>query len=146
MQGPEVLTMQMHTARNSLINEVNMNYEDIIALAKAGFNSQQIAQIAQEADKAPAKKEAEVAASVPEQGSPAAQVSPTPAEPAKVSDVPAVTPSAEPSKIDAVLQELAQLKTTIQTSNIRQSNQPARDNVDDILASIIRPTYKNKEE
>lgn len=122
-----------------------MNYEDIIALAKAGFNSQQIAQIAQDQE---AVKE--VKTEIPQEPQ-ASDISPKPADAAKTiaakaPEVTAVTPSADTSKIDAVLQELAQLKTTIQTRNIQASNQPAKESVDDILASIIRPTYNKKEE
>lgn len=122
-----------------------MNYEDVIALARAGFNSAQIAQFAEEeraAAKAPAPAPVEKA---PEE-------TPKATAPAEVSVAPAAinVVSAPVSQTDDILkgitQELASLKQTIQSNNIKQSNQPPRESVESILASIISPTYSHKEE
>ena len=46
----------------------------------------------------------------------------------------------------AILAKLEELNQTIIRSNINNSMQPERESVDDILATIIRPAFKNKEE
>ena len=46
----------------------------------------------------------------------------------------------------AILAKLEELNQTIIRSNINNSRQPESESVDDILATIIRPTFKNKEE
>ena len=46
----------------------------------------------------------------------------------------------------AILAKLEELNQTIIRSNINNSKQPDTESVDDILATIIRPTFKNKEE
>ena len=46
----------------------------------------------------------------------------------------------------AILAKLEELNQTIIRSNINNSKQPETESVDDILATIIRPTFKNKEE
>ena len=46
----------------------------------------------------------------------------------------------------AILAKLEELYQTIIQSNINNSKQPEAESVDDILAAIIRPTFKNKED
>lgn len=46
----------------------------------------------------------------------------------------------------AILAKLEELNQTIIRSNINNSRQPETEDVQDILATIIRPTFKNKEE
>ena len=100
-----------------------MNYSDIIALARAGFTAQQIAQMAQ----------AEPAhASVTQEPAPA----PVPQEP---------TPA--PDQFSAILAEMQTLKQTMQAQN-RQSAElipPTPQSAQDILSSIIAPPKKNGE-
>ena len=94
-----------------------MNYSDIIALARAGFTAQQIAQMAQ-AEPAPAP--------VPQETAPA----PVPQEP---------TPA--PDQFSAILAEMQTLKQTMQAQN-RQSAElipPTPQSAQDILSSIIAP-------
>lgn len=109
-----------------------MNYSDIIALARAGFTAQQIAQMAQ-AEPAPAPVTQEPApAPVPQETAPA----PVPQEP---------TPA--PDQFSAILAEMQTLKQTMQAQN-RQNAElipPAPQSAQDILSSIIAPPKKNGE-
>ena len=109
-----------------------MNYSDIIALARAGFTAQQIAQMAQ-AEPAPAPVTQEPApAPVPQKPAPA----PVPQEP---------TPA--PDQFSAILAEMQTLKQTMQAQN-RQSAElipPTPQSAQDILSSIIAPPKKNGE-
>lgn len=109
-----------------------MNYSDIIALARAGFTAQQIAQMAQ-AEPAPAPVTQEPApAPVPQETAPA----PVPQEP---------TPA--PDQLSAILAEMQTLKQTMQAQN-RQSAElipPTPQSAQDILSSIIAPPKKNGE-
>lgn len=109
-----------------------MNYSDIIALARAGFTAQQIAQMAQ-AEPAPAPVTQEPApAPVPQEPTPA----PVPQEP---------TPA--PDQFSAILAEMQTLKQTMQAQN-RQSAElipPTPQSAQDILSSIIAPPKKNGE-
>lgn len=104
-----------------------MDYNDILALAKAGFNSQQIALLAEQA---PEPKPVE---KTPE---------PKPVQEKKEEPV---NNDDTKNGIDNIMKEVQSLHKIIQNNNIVNSNQPPKDNVDDILASIINPTYQHKE-
>ena len=103
-----------------------MNYSDIIALARAGFTAQQIAQMAQ-AEPAPA---------------------PVTQEPAPVKQEPAPVPQEPaPDQFSAILAEMQTLKQTMQAQN-RQNAElipPTPQSAQDILSSIIAPPKKNGE-
>lgn len=114
-----------------------MNYSDIIALARAGFTAQQIAQMSQTEQ-------------VPQEPTPA----PVPQEPA-----PAPAPAVEqqepapaivqqtPDQLSAILAEMQTLKQTMQAQN-RQNAElipPTPQSAQDILSSIIAPPKKNGE-
>ena len=113
-----------------------MTPDDIIVLAKAGFTSDQIAALAsvtttQQA--APATTPAPAPATAPEQ-------TPAPAPAAAPPAAPAPTPAAQPTDQTAeILRKLGVLTDAIQSSGIINSNQPAEQTADDILAAIIRP-------
>mgnify|MGYP000624614670 CR=1 FL=1 len=95
-----------------------MNYSDIIALARAGFTAQQIAQMAQ-AETAPVQQEQTTA--------------PVQQEPATVQQT--------PDQLSAILAEMQTLKQTMQAQN-RQSAElipPTPQSAQDILSSIIAP-------
>lgn len=114
-----------------------MNYSDIIALARAGFTAQQIAQMAQ-AEPAPVQQEP-TPAPVPQEPVPA----PVPQEPTPVQQEP--TPA--PDQFSAILAEMQTLKQTMQAQN-RQNAElipPAPQSAQDILSSIIAPPKKNGE-
>ena len=99
-----------------------MNYSDIIALARAGFTAQQIAQMSQEEQ-------------VTQEPAPVKQ------EPAPVPQEPA------PDQFSAILAEMQTLKQTMQAQN-RQSAElipPTPQSAQDILSSIIAPPKKNGE-
>ena len=105
-----------------------MNYSDIIALARAGFTAQQIAQMSQ-AEQVPAP--------VTQEPAPA----PVPQEPA-----PAIVQQT-PDQLSAILAEMQTLKQTMQAQN-RQNAElipPTPQSAQDILSSIIAPPKKNGE-
>ena len=101
-----------------------MNYSDIIALARAGFTAQQIAQMSQ-------------AEQVPQEPAPApVQQEPTPAPVQQT-----------PDQLSAILAEMQTLKQTMQAQN-RQNAElipPTPQSAQDILSSIIAPPKKNGE-
>ena len=114
-----------------------MNYSDIIALARAGFTAQQIAQMSQ-------------AEQVPQEPAPA-PVTQEPA-PAPVPQVgqqepaPAIVQQT-PDQLSAILAEMQTLKQTMQAQN-RQSAElipPTPQSAQDILSSIIAPPKKTGE-
>ena len=111
-----------------------MNYSDIIALARAGFTAQQIAQMSQ-------------AEQVPQEPAPA-PVTQEPA-PAPVPQVgqqepaPAIVQQT-PDQLSAILAEMQTLKQTMQAQN-RQNAElipPTPQSAQDILSSIIAPPKK----
>lgn len=110
-----------------------MNYSDIIALARAGFTAQQIAQMSQ-------------AEQVPQEPAPApVQQEPTPA-PVQQEPTPAPVQQT-PDQLSAILAEMQTLKQTMQAQN-RQNAElipPAPQSAQDILSSIIAPPKKNGE-
>ena len=104
-----------------------MNYSDIIALARAGFTAQQIAQMSQ-AEPAPVQQEP---APVLQESAPVQQ------EPAQQT----------PDQLSAILAEMQTLKQTMQARN-RQNAElipPTPQSAQDILSSIIAPPKKNGE-
>lgn len=114
-----------------------MTPDDILVLAKAGFTSDQIAALASVSktqQAAPATTPAPAPATVPEQ-------TPAPAPAAAPPAAPAPTPAAQqPDQTTAeILRKLGVLTDAIQSSGIINSNQPAEQTADDILAAIIRP-------
>ena len=119
-----------------------MNYSDIIALARAGFTAQQIAQMSQ-------------AEQVPQEPAPVpVQQEPTPAPvqqeptPAPVQQEPTPAPVQQtPDQLSAILAEMQTLKQTMQAQN-RQSEEripPTPQSAQDILSSIIAPPKKTGE-
>ena len=109
-----------------------MNYSDIIALARAGFTAQQIAQMSQ-AEQVPAPVQQEqTPAPVPA----VEQQEPAPA-----------TVQQTPDQLSAILAEMQTLKQTMQAQN-RQNAElipPTPQSAQDILSSIIAPPKKNGE-
>ena len=96
--------------------------DEILMLAKAGFNAQQIAGLSM----------------VKEQPAPAPVApAPAPVAPAPAPVAPAPAPVADP-----VLAELQKLTGLVQNSNILQSAQPKVQTPEEILAEIINPAPK----
>ena len=120
-----------------------MNYSDIIALARAGFTAQQIAQMSQ-AEPAPVQQEP-----APVQPAPALAPQPAPASAPQPAPAPAITQPAPvsatvqqtPDQFTAILAEMQTLKQTMQAQN-RQNAElipPTPQSAQDILSSIIAP-------
>lgn len=106
-----------------------MNYSDIIALARAGFTAQQIAQMSQ-AEPAPVQQEQTPA--------------PVQQEPAPVQQEPV---QQTPDQLSAILAEMQTLKQTMQAQNRHNAEliPPTPQSAQDILSSIIAPPKKNGE-
>lgn len=105
-----------------------MTFDQLMKLLDAGFTKQEIMAL---------------------NGTPA----PTPQPEPEPDPAPTPQPEPEPEPAPApqndqaaILAKLEELNQTIIRSNINNSRQPETESVDDILATIIRPTFKNKEE
>lgn len=101
-----------------------MKFEDVVALAKAGYTADQIAKMAPLADKQ----------------QPAAQIEqPVPAmqTPAQIEQ-----PAAAVQQPDPILVALEKLTSAVQANGILRAEQPAEPSEEEILASIIMPTRK----
>lgn len=109
---------------------MSISAKELVALATAGFNSVQIAQIAAAYDNAPA---APAAPAVPT--APAAPAAPAASAAPAVPAAPAT--SADP--MDKVIAQLQQLTNAMQNGNALMSNQPVQQTPEDIIAEIIRP-------
>lgn len=117
-----------------------MTFEQLMKLLDAGFTKQEI--MALNGTPAPAPQPEPEPGPGPEPA-PAPQPVPEPAPAPQSVPEPAPAPQNDQAAILAKLEELNQ---TIIRSNINNSRQPETESVDDILATIIRPTFKNKEE
>ena len=127
-----------------------MNYEDIILLVKAGYTRDQIAAMQAPAP-APTPTPAPIPAPAPV---PAPAPTPTPAPVPTPAPTPTPTPAPAPAPaptpttqgIESLSQmlaaEFAKLNEAIVKANLQQAQQPPRESVDDILASIINPPQK----
>lgn len=105
-----------------------MNYEDVVALAKAGFTADQIILMQHPQDPKPAEP-------VPAEPAPAVPAEPAPAEPAPAEPVQAAAPDLGKLITDG----FAKLNETLVKTNLQQAQQPPQETVDDILATIINP-------
>ena len=126
-----------------------MELTDIMALVKAGYTKDEIAQMEkpQPSDPNPVPASEPVATPVPvaEPANPPAQV----AEPVAV---PAPAPAPQPAQQEAqptmaeLMQSIAKLTSAVQANAIAQSVIPAGvsnpPSAEDMLAEIIRPTFK----
>ena len=113
------------------------NNEDILILAKAGFNAQQIAALNMVgATPAPAAPE-----TPPAPETPAAPPAPAPATPA----APAAPAAPQGATVDDVLKSVKDLTQTFQNGFIMGAQQPKPVTAEDILANIINPPSPKKE-
>lgn len=107
------------------------NNEDILILAKAGFNAQQIAALNM-VGAAPAP-------------TPAPTPEPTPAPTPEPTPTP--TPAApQGATVDDVLKSVKDLTATMQNGFIMGAQQPKPVTAEDILANIINPPSPDKKE
>lgn len=103
-----------------------MTFEQLIKLLDAGFTKDEIMAL---------------------NGTPAPAPQPEPEPDPEPAPQPEPAPAPAPQNDQAaILAKLEELNQTIIRSNINNSRQPETESVDDILATIIRPTFKNKEE
>lgn len=112
-----------------------MNYSDIIAMARAGFTAQQIAQMAQ-VEPVYQPTPAPVPAPQPEPAPAIVQQEPVQAQVQQT-----------PDQLTAILSEMQTLKQTMQAQN-RQNAElipPTPQSAQDILSSIIAPPKKTGE-
>lgn len=116
-----------------------MTVTEIIALCHAGYNSDQIMQLAQAQQMERAQQPAAPAV---QQISPAAMQALTqPVQPA----APAV-PAQQPGGYEQIMAELLGLKQAVQAGNMMQAQQPAQPmTADDIIANIIAPKPRKEE-
>lgn len=110
------------------------NNEDILILAKAGFNAQQIAALNM-VGTAPAP---EAPAPAPEAPAPAPAPTPAPAPAPDPTPAPAAT-------MDEILKSVQGLTQTFQNGFIMGAQQPKPVTAEDILANIINPPSTKKE-
>lgn len=114
-----------------------MNINDIIALSKAGFNSEQIAQMAQLEAQQPAAPAPEAApAPAPRTGTSTGTGTRT----GHRTPAPAPVPDNK-ADFDAIMAAIGGLKVQMQQSAIQTAQQPAQPTktADDLIATIINP-------
>lgn len=125
-----------------------VNANDVLTLARAGFNAQQIAALAtvnqQPEQPAPTTPAQPVPAPAPAQPAPPAAPAqpvpvPAPAQPANLT-----APVQSENDVSAVLAKLGVLTEAIQSNGLLNANQPKQQTADEILAAIIQPPI-NKE-
>lgn len=111
-----------------------MTYEDIVALAKAGFTAEQIGRLSAVQN----TKQPTLPAVPPVQTQPAV--------PPVQTQTPAVPPVQSPyNSPDYILQAINSVNDTMRQMQINMSNQPKVETTDDIIASIINPPLPPKE-
>ena len=103
-----------------------MNIEDVLVLARAGYNAEQISTLARGMNPAPV---------APAEPAPVAPAEPAPVAPAEPAPVAPASSNAE------LLNAIKGLETTIKGLAVATTSQPApkSETVDDIIASIINP-------
>ena len=125
-----------------------MELTDIMALVKAGYTKDEIAQMAQTPNPVPNPDPVPTPVDKPAQDE---KPAPAPAdEPAPVpapAPAPVPAPEAQPSMAD-VMQSIAKLTSAIQANAIAQSVLPnggiQQPTAEDMVAQIIRPTFKER--
>ena len=120
------------------------NNEDILILAKAGFNAQQIAALNMVGTAPAPTAPAPTAPAAPAPTAPAAPAptAPVPTAPA----APAPTAPAQGATVDDVLKSVKDLTATFQNGFMLNSQQPKPVTAEDILANIINPPQPEKKE
>ena len=108
-----------------------MTVTEIIALCHAGYNSDQIMQLAQAQQMERAQQRAQQPAQQMQQPQQVQQ----PQQPQQVQQ-----PAQQPGGYDQIMSELLGLKQAVQAGNMMQAQQPAQpQTADDIIANIIAP-------
>ena len=113
-----------------------MTVEEILALCHAGYNSDQIMQLAQAQQMERAQQPAQQMQQPQQTQQP--QQSAQPVQP--------VQQPAQPNGYEQIMSELLGLKQAVQAGNMMQVQQPAQImTADDIIANIIAPKPKKEE-
>ena len=119
-----------------------MTVEEIIALCHAGYNSDQIMQLAQ----AQQMERAQSAQPVQQPAQPVQQPAQPVQRPAQPVQQPAQPVQPVQSGYEQIMSELLGLKQAVQTGNMMQVQQPAQImTADDIIANIIAPKPKKED-
>ena len=121
-----------------------MTVEEIIALCHAGYNSDQIMQLAQAQQMERAQQSAQPVQQVQQ---PVQQVQ-QPTQQMQQPQQPAqnVQQPAQPNGYEQIMSELLGLKQAVQAGNMMQAQQPAQImTADDIIANIIAPKPKKED-
>ena len=112
-----------------------MTVEEIIALCHAGYNSDQIMQLAQ-------AQQMERAQQMQQPVQPVQQ----PVQPVQQPQQPQQMQQPQPSGYEQIMSELLGLKQAVQAGNMMQAQQPAQImTADDIIANIIAPKPKKED-
>ena len=120
-----------------------MTVTEIIALCHAGYNSDQIMQLAQ------AQQMERAQQPVQQPAQPVQQPVQQPAQPVQQPAQPVQQPvqqPAQPNGYEQIMSELLGLKQAVQAGNMMQAQQPAQImTADDIIANIIAPKPKKED-
>lgn len=108
------------------------NNEDILILAKAGFNAQQIAAL-------------NMVGSQPAPAPAPAPAPETPPAPAPAPETPPAPAAPQGATMDEILKSVQGLTQTFQNGFIMGAQQPKPVTAEEILANIINPPSPNKE-
>lgn len=108
------------------------NNEDILLLAKAGFNAQQIAAL-------------NMVGSQPAPDPAPAPAPETPPAPAPAPETPPAPAAPQGATMDEILKSVQGLTQTFQNGFIMGAQQPKPVTAEEILANIINPPSPNKE-
>ena len=115
-----------------------MTVEEIIALCHAGYNSDQIMQLAQ-------AQQMERAQQMQQPAQQMQQPAPQMQQPAQQMQQPAQQMQ-QPNGYEQIMSELLGLKQAVQAGNMMQAQQPAQImTADDIIANIIAPKPKKED-
>lgn len=115
-------------------DHTTMTVKDLVALANAGFSAAQIAAI-----NTAMSAEAQAPAQTPP---PATAQTATPAQTPPTSPAQTTTPAPAPDQTAEILKQLGIISGQISAANIGNTQQPAQQTADDILAAIIAPPAK----
>ena len=117
---------------------MTININDVLDLARAGYNREEIAALLGAAPQDPKPQDPKPQDPKPQDPKPQ---DPKPQDPKPQDPKPQDLQPAQPD-MAALVARMEELTKTIQATNVLQSRQPAPETVDDILASIIRPPRK----
>ena len=117
-----------------------MTVEEIIALCHAGYNSDQIMQLAQAQQMERAQQMQQPAQQMQQPAQQMQQPAQQMQQPAQQMQQPAQQPAQQPGGYEQIMSELLGLKQAVQAGNMMAAQQPAQpQTAEDIIANIIAP-------